>query len=306
MASHYILFSGGYDSTYVVASILKSIKTRKETADVHLVMVESNFSGAKVAREVEARTKLIEHWRNQYKDYGNLEIVEHKLKIDVTEFPWGKIEGLAQPLFWLPALMSTINYVDTRRKHIYICNIAEDDEMIRVDSIRNIIYESARLCYYPDKINDSIWGEDEPFVEKRDKVRTEDFISIHFPLATFMKPKIIEAMLHNYRDEFKLVTTCEYYDELPEGHKTCGLNCKPCRDVFSACLILRALFLRDIHAIKDQKEIDETTATYNKKLNENVEIIDDLIDDILKYGKYELPEPEPEECNVESCVDKEE
>lgn len=291
MGSHYILFSGGYDSTYVVASILKSIKARKETADVHLVMVEPNFSGAKVAREVEARTKLIEHWRNQYKDYDNLEIVEHKLKIDMTEFPWGKIEGLAQPLFWLPALMSTINYADTRQQHIYICNIAGDDELVRLDSIRNIIYESARLCYYPDAINDNVWGGvSEPFVEHRDKVCMEDFIKVHFPLALHSKTKIIDFMVSNYREEFELATTCECFNEIPNGHKTCGLQCNTCKDLFSACLDLHASYLREISIFEKQKDSDETAAKCTEKLNENLERIDDLIDDILKYGKYKLPE----------------
>ena len=70
MKSVYILFSGGYDSSYLVNKVLQNIKDNHQEEEValNLISAKCSFSGDKSEREHNARNRLVEYWRSKYYD----------------------------------------------------------------------------------------------------------------------------------------------------------------------------------------------------------------------------------------------
>ena len=180
MKAVYILFSGGYDSSYLVNKVLQEIKNnhQEEEVSLNLISAKCSFSGNKSEREHYARNRLVEYWRSKY--YANV-INYSELKIDTEDFRI-KNNGLLQPLFWLPSLLTNIDTTSTFSDIYILFSYIEGDQALFYSSeIENIV--RSILKFNTDNYS---YGHYEPNVQ------------IMFPLKYTRKPDIITRLIENY------------------------------------------------------------------------------------------------------------
>ena len=228
MQGVYILFSGGYDSSYMVEKVLSNINgyENKEKYEVNLVSIEGTFSGKKTQREIEARNKLLNYWKAKY---YNIKINHYIIKVDITKFSLNTMKkpGLSQPLIWLPALLMSLDfslYDNIMLIFTYICG---DQALSFTENIKNIVYNTIDIACIDHvnafKIDD--FGNNK---------NCKDKLNICFPLRAVYKEDIIVQLIKTDPFIFDNCTTCEN----PEEKDFCN-ECTPCK-------VLKSVFLNII------------------------------------------------------------
>ena len=69
MKGIYILFSGGYDSSYLTNRVLMDLKSKNDKeSEVNLISLDATFLASKAEREKQAREKLLNYWKAKFYD----------------------------------------------------------------------------------------------------------------------------------------------------------------------------------------------------------------------------------------------
>lgn len=168
-----ILFSGGYDSTYLLNKIMKEEKS------VTIISIKSNLLGEnKVKRETEARKRILDYLKAKY---YNCKVTEIGAEINLDT---AINSGLAQPLLWLPFMqMLVMDNADYQLNFSYIC---DDQATIHMDDFIKIL-ELSRHFQFCDNRN----------------------ISVYFPLRYYYKRDIISGLVNEDKFLFENATSCE-------------------------------------------------------------------------------------------------
>lgn len=214
MNAVYILFSGGYDSSYTVVNMLNSYEKKIEKPDIFLISVNATFLLHKAEREKKARETMISYWK---KRYPNINIISQELLIDIKDLHVVSAYGLTQPLFWIPSLMMCVDMKKYDNISIVFSYICGDQALSYKEEIETICRCVGKIMY----VNDNI--------VLFDKDSSNDRIFVKFPNLVTYKEKIIEDLISKDQYIFETCTTCENVDE----DDFCG-RCVPCRNL-KAC-----------------------------------------------------------------------
>lgn len=215
--AYYILFSGGYDSSFVTMSLLDYISynnKKDEEVDILLISIDGSFTPGKNKREKIARDKLMAYWISKYPkiNFKNL-----SLKVDTNNFNISSANrGLSQILFWLPSLITSVDLMKCDNNIILFSYILIDQESIFINEIENIVRNSLKITcmdkFYEFKNNKMIH-------ERLNKV------DIQFPIIGSDKETVLYEMICMDKSVFEKCTTCESYN-----NHFCG-KCKCCTDL---------------------------------------------------------------------------
>ena len=261
MKAVYILFSGGYDSSYLVNKVLQEIKNnhQEEEVSLNLISAKCSFSGNKSEREHYARNRLVEYWRSKY--YANI-INYSELKIDTEDFRI-KNNGLLQPLFWLPSLLTNIDTTSAFSDIYILFSYIQDDQALFYSSeIENIVRSILKF-----NTNKHSYGHYEPNVH------------IMFPLKYTRKPDIITRLIEDDEFVFDNSTSCEGYEDNSWNKYNVCCECVHCKHLKESLLII--------------ENYGTITDKVRQKCREMLEV--------LNLGKKELKHPDIgidiKECN---------
>lgn len=168
-----ILFSGGYDSTYLLNDLMKTMKADDELI---IVSIRSNLlANDKVPREDKARRRILDYLKAKYYNCNvREEVGEINLYGDVYNC------GLSQPLMWLPFMYLMVS----DECELYLSYICDDQTITHIDDIKTIL----GTC-------------------KNFQRRTN--VTVKFPLRYFYKRDIISRLVHEDKFLFENATSCE-------------------------------------------------------------------------------------------------
>lgn len=240
-----VLFSGGYDSTYLLQKLAKKEK------EIIVFTVETDIQAkAQIERENNCRKIILDYLKAKY---YNCQFHINKLKVSTEEINLVNTSYLNQPLFWLP-IMSLLTYENIDLELSYITG---DQTLAHKDDIINIL----------NSINNF-----KPNIK----------INVEFPLIYLHK---YEILINLYKDDkflFENCTSCES-TELNDDKGFCG-NCVPCDNLKSAIIHIitnkydyidndTKLYFKDLLRDKFKLEInelihDEVTLDDTKKVED--------------------------------------
>ena len=126
-----VLFSGGFDSTLVLADL---VKHANNTDIIYAVTIEHNITGTqKLRREYESQLLILRELRKQFPKVR----IEHE-RISV-ESNWTvgdatNSRGLAQPIFWMCNLIPFLENNDS----VYFGYNLNDQARVHIDHIKEL------------------------------------------------------------------------------------------------------------------------------------------------------------------------
>ena len=165
-----MLFSGGYDSTYLLNELMKT------EPELTIVTIKSNLlAGGKVKREELARKRILDYLKAKY---YNCNIIEAKGEINLDSDP--RSCGLAQPLMWLPFMYLMVDG-DCELNLSYIC---DDQATTHIEDFNKILSACKNF-------------------------QSDTNIVVNFPLRYYYKRDIISRLVHEDKFLFENATSCE-------------------------------------------------------------------------------------------------
>ena len=169
-----MLFSGGFDSTYLLNYLMK------HEDELTILSIKSNvLSKGKVIREENARKRILDYLKAKY---YNCKLTE--LEVEVN-FNHTESSGLAQPLMWLPFMYLLVS--DEYELNLsYIC---DDQAIIHMADFKTILETASHF--------------------QTDKSK----VIVKFPLRYFYKRDIVMRLIHQDKFLFENATSCENIDD---------------------------------------------------------------------------------------------
>ena len=169
-----MLFSGGYDSTYLLNKLMKTEE------ELTIVCIKSNMlSPYKVSREEIARKRILDYLTAKYYNC-KVTILDAEININGGCNNY----GLAQPLMWLPFMCVALTD-DTELNLSYIC---DDQATIHMQDFQKIIEISSHF-------------------------QNNKNITVDFPLRYLYKRDIISSLVREDKFLFENATSCEGWKE---------------------------------------------------------------------------------------------
>ena len=168
-----MLFSGGYDSTYLLNDLMKN------EDEITILSIKSNtLSKGKVLREEKARKRILDYLKAKY---YNCAVIETEVEVNFSHV---SSHGLGQPLMWLPFMYLLVSE-EYEFNFSYIC---DDQAITHIDDFKKILETAGNF-------------------QKGTKIITK------FPLRYFYKRDIISRLVHEDKFLFENATSCEGIDE---------------------------------------------------------------------------------------------
>ena len=125
-----VLFSGGFDSTLVLARL---VKETEDNSTVYAVTIDHNLTGTqKLRREYESQLLILRELRKQFPKVK----IEHEVIHVESNWITGDSDnsrGLAQPILWLCNIIPLLEYKDT----LYLGYNQNDQAMLHEENINN-------------------------------------------------------------------------------------------------------------------------------------------------------------------------
>ena len=246
-----IVWSGGFDSTYMIYDLLKKGEIIDEC---NLVSIINTACGEeKIFRENKARLEL---YKALKEEFPKIEFIWHEIQtvIKVSKPINVQEQGLAQPILWVSNLLP---YIESNSK-IYF----------------GYIYGDGAIGYM--QFNQDI-------IDLFSKYRTLNNVTIEYPLR-FVKKREIIHMLFKHKDSNKFFkamldncTTCENF----EIEDWCG-KCETCDNFISACFDLI------IHNREDTELKEEVKKYLKDKFGKEITIHIDTSNELLIDKRREM------------------
>ena len=198
-----ILFSGGFDSTLVLARL---VKEAEEGSTIYTVTVDHNLTGVeKLRREYESQILILRELRKQFpKVKINHEII-HVASEWISGESYNSI-GLSQPILWICNLIPLLEEKDT----IYFGYNHDDAAILFEEDINNLVKAACRI--------------------QEDKT-----IYTHYPIKHYSKTLVLKTLIQEFPYLVDFCVSCE--STFYEGERVCG-NCEPCKNLKQALLNL--------------------------------------------------------------------
>lgn len=188
-----VLFSGGFDSTLILARL---VKEAADNTSVCAVTIDHNLTGTqKLRREYESQLLILRELRKQYPKIK----IEHEVIHIESNWISGdsyNSRGLAQPILWLCNIIPLLEDKDT----LYLGYNMNDQAMLHETNINNLISAACQI--------------------QEGKV-----IHTHYPLKYFSKTEVLKTLIEEFPYLVDFCTSCEAIRY--EGERVCG-ECVPC------------------------------------------------------------------------------
>lgn len=188
-----VLFSGGFDSTLVLARLAKEAA---DNSTVCAVTIDHNLTGTqKLRREYESQLLILRELRKQF---PKIKIEQEVIHIESNWISGDSYNsrGLAQPILWLCNIIPLLEDNDT----LYLGYNKDDQAILHETNINNLISAACQI--------------------QEGKV-----IYTHWPLKYFAKTEVLKILIEEFPYLVDLCTSCEAISY--EGEKVCG-ECVPC------------------------------------------------------------------------------
>ena len=198
-----ILFSGGFDSTLVLARI---IKEAKDGETVYAVTFDHNLTGTmKLRREYESQLLILRELRKQF---PAIKIHHEVIRIESNWISGdaSNNRGPAQSILWSCNLIPLLDDNDT----IYFGYNQEDQDTLHLENIDTLVSTACKI-------------------QEGKKIYTR------YPLKYFRKTEVLSFLIEEFPNLVELCTSCEAIRY--EGEKVCG-ECVPCTHIKEALLHL--------------------------------------------------------------------
>lgn len=198
-----VLFSGGFDSTLVLARL---VKEADEGSTVYAVTIDHNLTGVeKLRREYESQILILRELRKQFPKVK----INHEVIHVASEWISGEAYnslGLSQPILWVCNLIPLLEEKDT----IYFGYNHDDAAILFEEDINNFVKAACRI--------------------QEDKT-----IYTHYPIKHYSKTMVLKTLIQEFSYLVEFCISCE--STFYEGEKVCG-NCEPCKNLKQALLNL--------------------------------------------------------------------
>lgn len=222
---HYILFSGGFDSTYTLYKACKETKEKNPEDTIVTVSFDVDLFGEeKQKREKTARENIIKYMKNKFPE---IKLKTMEVDMDLA-YTIGAVNntGLAQ----LGLLTSLFGYI------VSICNNTDKCELI--------------FSYIKDDCSTRYLNNIETIINNLFEFQpTKKKPSIIFPLWVISKKDILKKLIKIDKDLFNLCTYCESID-----NDKCG-TCAKCIETRDNLSLLK-LYHRDEFTEDELKFLD--------------------------------------------------
>lgn len=188
-----VLFSGGFDSTLVLARL---VKEAEDDSVVCAVTIEHSLTGMqKLRREYESQLLILRELRKQF---PKIKIEHEVIKVESNWISGDSYNsrGLAQPILWLCNIIPLLEDKDT----IYLGYNKDDQAILHETNINNLI---SAAC----------------------QIQEGKIINTHWPLKYFSKTEVLKTLIEEFPYLVDFCTSCEAIRY--EGEKVCG-ECVPC------------------------------------------------------------------------------
>ena len=202
---HIVLFSGGFDSTLVLANLVREASESDEPRRIIALSINHNLTGVhKLRREYESQCLIIRALREKY---PKVPILHETISItsDWNIGDTSNSTGLSQPILWACNVLPLLEDNDT----LYTGYLQYDQVMLHMDNLNNLF--KAALA-----------------IQENKKVYVE------YPLKYFTKAHVLKQLFSNYEYLIQYCISCE--NDLAE-YKVCG-SCTPCITLKDALLSL--------------------------------------------------------------------
>lgn len=198
-----VLFSGGFDSTLVLA---KLVSEAKDHETICAVSINHSLTGVqKLRREYESQLLILRALRKKYPKIH----VEHEVVNITSNWICGDTtnsRGLAQPILWLCNILPLLKDGD----QIYVGYNLSDQANLHTDNINNLIYAAC-------------------------SIQEGKKVELLYPLKYYDKTEIIKSLIIDFDYLLDLCVSCESL--VYEGEKVCG-DCTPCTHLKQALMHL--------------------------------------------------------------------
>ena len=192
-----VLFSGGFDSTYMLHDICRHSDPNTK---IQIISITATFlHREKESREIEARKRILNYMKAKY---YNLEFIEDTINLDFTKSTFKFSAGLFQPLFWISSLVTLLK--EDKEHDIIFSYICGDQALSYKEDIKSIVRSSLSI-----NNNDTT-------------------ANIEFPLEFLDKSVIIGRLIDEDEFLFYNATSCETGES-----DYCG-KCVPCNHTIQA------------------------------------------------------------------------
>lgn len=233
-----VLFSGGFDSTLVLARL---VKEAEEGSTIYAVTIDHNLTGVeKLRREYESQILILRELRKQFPKVK----INHEIIHVASEWISGEAYnsfGLSQPILWVCNLIPLLEEKDT----IYFGYNHDDAAILFEEDINNLVKAACRI--------------------QEDKT-----IYTHYPIKHYSKTMVLKTLIQEFPYLVEFCISCE--STFYEGEKVCG-TCEPCKNLKQALLnltldneaeeqskqLLKSLFGINVSITYDTEDIIEET-----------------------------------------------
>lgn len=234
-----MLFSGGYDSTLVLARL---VKEAEDNSTVYAVSIDHNLTGTqKLRREYESQLLILRELRKQFPKIKIEHEVIHVESSWITGDAYNS-RGLAQPIFWLCNIIPILEHKDT----LYLGYNQNDQAILHEKNINNLVKAAC-------------------------KIQEDKIIYTHYPLKYFSKTDVVKTLMEEFPYLIELCTSCEAV--IYEGEKVCG-ECIPCTHLkealFNLTLNNNEVGEKAKQLLKDKFSI-KVTVERDEEINEECE-----------------------------------
>lgn len=188
-----LLFSGGYDSTCLLAELCE--EALKDGSEICCVTIQHNLTGVeKLNRESAAQEAILNELTSRY-PYVNISHEVIKIESNWNVGSTYENKGLAQPIFWACNLIPLLNSDD----YVYFGYIQGDQAPAVKQHIVDMIQAGC-------------------------KIQDDKKIKVLFPYEYFTKDQVLKILFDKYPYLVELCTSCE---GMHSDHSACG-RCVPC------------------------------------------------------------------------------
>lgn len=215
MINHYLLFSGGVDSTYEFIELLDTLRRCPED-HLSVIHISASITTNKQPYELASVIDIVHYL---YKKYGDVWNRVHMTPILLTvggdyinSYGYG-----TQHLFWMPTILAYMNFGaivgDDVTNVIHDCTILGDHIIRSLDEIDNAIitlYNSRYAMY-----------------SKQNELR------IDHPIICKSKRELLMKLMTDHKDIVRSTFSCEH----PKTTDHCG-HCEKCTEIIRGLLML--------------------------------------------------------------------
>lgn len=215
MTNHYLLFSGGVDSTYEFIELLDTLRRCPED-HLSVIHISASVTTNKQPHELASVIDIVQYLYKKYDDVWNRVHMTPILLTVGGDYINGYGYG-TQHLFWMPTILAYMNFAaivgDNTTNITHDCTIMGDHIIRSLDEIDNVI-----IALYNSRYS---------MYSKQNELR------IDHPIMSMSKRALLEKLMTDHNDIVRSTFSCEN----PKTTDHCG-HCEKCTEIIRGLLMI--------------------------------------------------------------------